>query len=342
MSLPAVSSEALELLSASEVVDAHIESFVWSRVFGYDVNARHGRGPLGGWLFSQSDVPRMIEAGMTGGVFSIATNPFRRRRRRRDTLVRNVNRLRAALESSPRVAVVKGIGGYRQARADGKLACFLAVQGGNAIDGPDDLTSIPDDVISRITLVHLSRSPLGSSSAPGGWGPSGLTDLGRACVKAMNDRRIIVDLAHISRSGFWDALSVHDRSQPAIVSHTGVCAVHDSWRNVDDDQIKAIADTGGVVGIMFHTGFLGESLWAGRAEAVVRHVEHVIRVGGEGAVAIGSDWDGLIVPPVDLRTVSDFPLLVQLMLDRGLSPSTVQKALGANYLRVVEQVRPAL
>jgi membrane dipeptidase len=337
---PVVSEEAVELLAASDVVDAHIESFVWTRVFGYDVNARHGRGPLGGWFFSQCDVPRMIEVGMTAGVFSIATNPVRPRRRRPGALMRNVIRLRAALENNPTVVVAKDMAGYRRARAQGRMACFLGVQGGNAIDRPEDLEAIPDDVISRITLVHLSRSPLGASSAPGGGAGAGLTPLGRACVEAMNARRIVVDLAHISRRGFWDALDVHDRSQPAIVSHTGVCGVHDSWRNVDDDQIRAVADVGGVVGIMFHTGFLGESLRAGRAEAVVRHLEHVIRVGGEDTAAIGSDWDGLIVPPHDLRTVSEFPVLVQLMLDRGLSAETVQKTLGANYLRVMEQVRP--
>ena len=313
---------------------------MWTRVFGYDVNVRHGRGPLGGWLFSQADVPRMIEVGMTGAVFSIATNPFRPRTGRPVTLVKNVNRLRAVLGANPRVAVVKDMHDYRRARSDGKLACFVAVQGGNAVDRPEDLDAIPDDLVSRITLVHLSRSPLGSSSAPGGRGSAGLTALGRACVEAMNARRIIVDLAHISPQGFWEALEVHDRSQPTIVSHTGVCGIHESWRNVDDEQIKAIADLGGVVGVMFHTGFLGESFWNGRVEAVVRHLEHVISVGGEDTAAIGSDWDGFIVPPRDMRTVAELPRLVQLMLDRGFAPTTVRKVLGANYLRVMEAVRP--
>jgi membrane dipeptidase len=335
-----VPAEVADLLASSEVVDAHIESFIWTRVFGYDLNVRHGPGALGGWLFSQSDVPRMIETGMTGAVMSIATNPLRSRTRRPAMLVKNVKRLRDALQANPRVAVVKDMDDYRRARGEGKLACFLGVQGGNAIDGPEDLEAIPDDLISRITLVHLSRSPLGSSSAPGGRGSAGLTPLGRACVEAMNAKRIIVDLAHISRRGFWDALEVHDRSQPAIVSHTGVCGVHESWRNVDDDQIKAIADLGGVVGVMFHTGFLGERLRHGRAEAAVRHLEHVIRVGGEDTAAIGSDWDGFIVPPRDMRTVLQLPHLVQLMLDRGVSPAIVRKVLGANYLRVMQAVRP--
>jgi len=116
--------------------------------------------------------------------------------------------------------------------------------------------------------------------------------------------------------------------------------VHDGWRNVDDDQIRAIADLGGVTGIMFHAGFLGGSFWSGRAAAIVAHIEHVIDVAGEDAVAIGSDFDGLIVPPADLRTVTELPVLVQRMLDRGFSTERVVKVLGTNYLDVMSQIRP--
>ncbi len=128
---------------------------------------------------------------------------------------------------------------------------------------------------------------------------------------------------------------MHDRSTPAIVSHTGVRAVHDVWRNVDDDQVRAIADTGGVVGIMYHAGFLGES----SAEAVVRHLEHVVDVGGEDCAALGSDWDGFIVTPRDMRTVLELPVLVAAMRARGFSPDRIAKIAGANYLRAVEAVR---
>jgi membrane dipeptidase len=168
----------------------------------------------------------------------------------------------------------------------------------------------------------------------------GLGREGAALVEALDARRVIVDLAHSNPTGFWDALAVHDRSLPAIVSHTGVRGVHDCWRNVDDDQLRAIADLGGVVGIMFHSAFLGDRFWSGAADAVVRHVEHVVAVAGEDTPAIGSDFDGLIVPPADLRTVSAMPVLAQRMLDRGFTPERVGKVLGANYLRVVGEVRP--
>ncbi|MDP8938180.1 MAG: dipeptidase [Actinomycetota bacterium] len=317
-----------------DLIDAHIETFLWARLAGYDLTASHGPGLLGGRLYSQVDVPRMLAAGMTGAVFSIATNPFRSRAGRGRTVRANLARLRATLESHPKVAVVDTAGAYRRARAEDRLGVFLALQGGNAVDasGVADLS----DTVTRVTLVHLTGSALGTPSVPVRWGRGGLTSGGRAYVEALNARRILVDLAHVDRRGFWDALAVHDRSQPAIVSHTGVRGVHDHWRNIDDAQIEAIAELGGVVGIMYHAAFLG-----GRSmEAVVRHVEHVIRVAGDDHVCLGSDWDGFIVPPPDLRSVTQLPALLRCMADRGLSEETVAKVAGANYLRVMEAVRP--
>ena len=317
-----------------DLIDAHVESFLWTRMLGYDVAAGHGRGLLGGRFYSQVDVPRMLAAGMTGAVFSIATNPFRSPAGRRRTVLANVARLRAALARHPAVAVVATCSGYRRARAEGLLGAFVALQGGNAVDAAG-VTELPE-VVSRVTLVHLTRSALGAPSVPVRWGRGGLTDAGRAYVEALNARRVLVDLAHVDRTGFWDALAVHDRSQPAIVSHTGVRGVHDHWRNVDDAQIEAIADLGGVVGIMYHAAFLG-----GRsAKAVARHVEHVIRVAGDDHVCLGSDWDGLIVPPPDLRTVAELPVLLRCLADRGMSEETLAKVAGRNYLRVMAAVRP--
>lgn len=335
-----VSAEAAELFRGADVVDAHVESFVWSRLFGYDLGARHGPGPLRGALFSQADLPRMADAGVDGAVMSIATNPLRRRVGRTETLLGNLLRLRAAVEAAGRAVVVADLAGYRRARAQGRLACFLAVQGGNAFGRPDDVGRVPDGLVSRVTLVHLTPSSIGWPSSVGGGKQRGLGRDGAALVETLDAHRVIVDLAHINPAGFWDALAVHDRSQPAIVSHTGVKGVHDCWRNVDDDQLRAIADQGGVVGIMFHSAFLGDRFWSGAADAVVRHVEHVVAVAGEDTPAIGSDFDGLIVPPADLRTASAMPVLAQRMLDRGFTPLRVRKVLGANYLRVVGEVRP--
>ncbi len=327
-------------MTLPEIVDGHVESFVWTRVFGYDLAVRHGGGLLGGRYYGQADLPRMREAGMAGAVMSIATNPFRRAERRTAVLRANLARLRRSLEVDPQVVVVKDHAGYRAAREGGRLACFLAVQGANAWSRPEDVARTP--VVTRATLIHLTDSPLGATSSPLGRsrGRGGLTALGREYVAALNETRVLVDLAHISRPGFWAALEAHHPDLPPIVSHTGVCGVRPSWRNLDDDQIRAVAGRGGVVGIMFHRSFLGRPPWQVTADAVVAHLAHLIAAGGEDVAALGSDYDGMIVPPPELRTILALPHLVKRMQAAGFTEARITRVLGGNYLRALKAVRP--
>jgi membrane dipeptidase len=334
--MAAGSAAARDLVSASDVIDLHVESFIWTRIAGYQLQARHEHTPLGDRWFGQADLPRLRDGGFTGVVMSVATNPFRTRRARRQALGRNLRSLAEAV-TRPTASVVTSAAEYRAARAGGRLACFLALQGGNAL-APEALVDPDLDPVSRITLVHLTRSRLGSPSAPGG-GDRGLTAEGRRFVEAMAERSIILDLAHASPRTFWDAAGVHPADRPFIVSHTGVAAVCPSWRNLDDDQIRAVADRGGVVGIMFHRSFLARPGRSARLADVVRHLAHVVRVGGRECAAIGSDFDGMIVPPPDLASPLALPDLVQALLEHGLPEAVIRGALGANYLRVVEAIR---
>jgi membrane dipeptidase len=186
--------------------------------------------------------------------------------------------------------------------------------------------------------VHLTRSRHGAASAAGG-GRGGLRPEGRRMVDALRANRVLLDLAHASRRTFWDALAVHGDDAPVIVSHTGVQAVRPSWRNLDDEQIRAIARTGGVVGVIFHGGYLARPGWQATASDIVRHIEHVVDVGGEQTPAIGSDYDGFIVPPRRLRSVASLARLTQAMLDRGHGPDRIRRVLGTNALRPLRMVR---
>jgi len=335
-----ISTEAVELYLDCDVIDLHLDTFIWTRIFGYDLTRRHGTGPLNASFLGHADLPRLREAQVTGGIWVITTNPLRRRGRRAAVFFKNLERLRAILDGcTADVQVVRSVADYRAARAAGKHAAWIGVQGANAFDGdPDALERIPDDLVIRATLVHLSNSSLGRTSAPGG-GERGLSDGGREMVRRMNARRVFVDLAHINRQGFFDALEVHDRSLPAIVTHTGVTGVHPHWRNIDDQQVKAIADTGGTIGVMYEATFLGDPKWSGRADSIVRHLEHICQVAGDDFASLGSDWDGAIVTPRDMPTCLELPKLVQLMLDRGFSAERVRKILGANWLRTLALMR---
>ncbi len=336
-----VSTEAVELLLRSDVIDLHVDSFIWTRVLGYDLRRRHGRGLLGARYYSQVDFPRMRAGGVSGALWSITTNPLRSASSRTRTLARNIDALRGICESAgEQVALVRDVASYRAARADGRHAVWLAIQGGNALDADDELALLLDGGVVAVTLVHLSKSRIGGSSSPVGGRSGGLTDRGREYVARLNQLRVFVDLAHISPRGFSDALQVHDPSQPLLVSHTGVSGVQPSWRNVDDAQLRAVADTGGVVGVIFHGGYLGGGYWTGgRARLIAEHIAHVVETVGEDHAALGSDWDGAIIPPSDMRTCLELPRLVQHLLDRGYGHARIQKILGGNFLRALATLR---
>ena len=336
-----LSQAAIELYGGSDVIDLHVDTFIWTRVFGYDLLRRHGRGLFDARFYSQADLPRLREAGVGGAIWSITTNPLRRASRRTDIARKNLDRLVAIFARAPdKVALCRDIADYRAARAAGRHAAFIGIQGGNAFDGDLALATFDPSVLTKVTLVHLSTSSLGTTSAPSLRPDAGLTDRGRELVAALNRHRIFVDLAHINRRGFFDALAVHDRTQPLLVSHTGIAGVHRHWRNVDDEQLRAVADTGGVVGVMYQSSFLGEPALGGRAEAIVDHLKHIVDVVGEDHAALGSDWDGAIVTPRDMATCLELPTLCELMLRRGWSPQRVSKILGGNFLRALALLRP--
>jgi membrane dipeptidase len=338
-----ISREAIEIYATGDVIDLHVDTFIWNRIFGYNLGQRHGHGALGARFYSQVDFPRIREAGVTGATWVITTNPARLgAESRAHVFVDNIARLRALFASAPNdFEVVRTATEYRSARAAGKHGAFIGIQGGNALDRDlDALDLIPDGAVLRVTLVHLSNSALGTTSAPNfASRDEGLTAFGRDYVKRLNEKKIFVDLAHISRRGFWDAVRIQDKSQPLLVTHTGVSSVFSSWRNLDDDQIRAVATSGGTVGVMFHGDFLGPDKWHWNCDAIVSHLEHIVKTVGEDHASLGSDWDGAIITPRDMPTCLELPTLVQRMLDRQWKPERIQKVLGGNFLRVLEALR---
>lgn len=339
-----ISTEAIELYLGSDVLDLHIDSFIWDRVFRYNLMKRHGHGLLGARFYSQVDFPRILEAQLTGATWIITTNPTRGAKSRERAFVRNIQRLQDWFAKVPeQFQVVRNLPEYRDARSQGRHAAFVGIQGGNALDfSPSSLDLIPEDLVLRITLVHLSSSTLGVTSSPMKAGKDlGLTRAGEDYIRRLNEKKIFVDLAHISRPAFFDAVRVHDKSQPLIVTHTGVDAVHKHWRNLTDDQLKAVADTGGTIGVMYQSSFLDGSFLGCKASSIVDHLEHIVELVGDDHASLGSDWDGAITPPLDMPTCLELPKLVQLMLDRGWSDTRIQKILGKNFLRVVGELRGA-
>jgi membrane dipeptidase len=338
-----ISREAVDLYLDSDVIDLHNDLYVPARLYGYDVHRRHRPWLFGFRFTGQTDLPRLREARLTGICLDIATNPARPGNNRSAVAHRNIERVRRDLGEHPEhFRFVRTMREYRAARLDGLTACFIGIQGGQAFQHDrKSLEDLPEALVHRVTLVHLTNSRIGSTSSPLGPDRGGLTSRGCELVEVLNQKRILVDLAHINRAGFLHAADVHDRTQPLICTHTGVNGVYRHWRNLDDDQIRLVADTGGVVGIMFHGLFLDGSQWRHcPPERVLDHMEHVIEVAGEQAVAIGTDWDGMVIPPKGLEEPGRLPRLVQLMLDRKWSEARIRGALGTNALRTFELIAP--
>ncbi len=339
-----ISQEAAELSADAELIDLHIDTFIPHRLWGYDPFSRHESALMGRHFFGHLDHPRCEDGGMTGALWSITTNPFRLSGSRWRVFQRNLARLEALIRGSEgRAGLVTNRREYDAVRATGAHAAMLSIQGGNALESaPEGVASIPGNGVIRITLVHLTNSSLGATNSPHHLvrRNKGLTSAGKTFVEQCNAQRVFVDLAHIHERGFWDAVEVHDREQPLIVTHAGVCGVRPHWRNIDDNQIKAVADTGGVVGVIFAGNFLSRSGGPRDGRMVVEHLEHIIKVGGENVAAIGSDFDGAISPPHELRGGETYPVLVQHMLSRGWSHDRIRRVFATNYLDSFERLRP--
>ncbi len=165
----------------------------------------------------------------------------------------------------------------------------------------------------------------------------GLTDLGRALVRECNALRIMLDLSHLNEAGFWDVASLSDA--PLVATHSNAHTVTPSSRNLSDRQLRAIGETGGMVGLNFATCFLRED---GRKspdmtlDPVKRHIEHMLKLAGEDHVGIGSDYDGATTPQ-DIGGVEGLPVLIQAMRDMGLGPALIDKIAHGNWVRLLER-----
>lgn len=329
--------EARALHDEVPVIDLHADTPMLVSVAGYDINQRHERRwPKSLNYVGHVDTPRMRDGGVAGQIFGMWTVPHpealcpRSIHRQLDVMDR------AILKSEGEMVRCWTGQDVRSAKKDGTIAVLAGIEGGQALHGdPLRVEEFARRGVRYIGLLHFSSNALGRPAfGKGADDDVGLTDIGHEVIDEMNRCGVIVDLAHINRRGFFEALDAV--SGPPMVSHTGVAGVHDHWRNIDDEQIRAVADAGGCIGIIFARRFLGGKT----IEAVCDHIMHIINIAGEDVPALGSDFDGFVVPPEGLEDISLVPHLTQALSRRGLSNETLAKMLGHNALRVLDAVPP--
>jgi membrane dipeptidase len=230
----------------------------------------------------------------------------------------------------------------RSAMAAGVVAGIIHFEGAEPI-GPDlDALHLFHAMGLRSVGPVWSRPTIFGHGAPfrfpstGDTGP-GLTDHGKSLVKECNSLRIMIDLSHLNEAGFWDVAKLSNA--PLVATHSNAHAICPSSRNLTDRQLRAIGETGGMVGLNFATCFLrpdGRESPDMTLDPVKRHIDHMLKLAGEDHVGLGSDYDGATTPK-DIGGVEGLHLLIAAMRDMGLGEALITRIAHGNWLRLLER-----
>jgi membrane dipeptidase len=289
------------------------------------------RGPwptLEGGAPVQINLPKMMAGGIDAGFFAI------------DVTVAFQNRLAYALDgigyllhdlalSGAAASIVRGSDDILAAKAAGHPAIILHIEHADVLERSlNVLHSLYALGVRSIGFTH-NVSSLAADGCLEARPGVGLTHFGVALVREMNRLGMVVDLAHVSPGAFFHGLELSER--PVLFSHGNCRALCDHPRNLTDEQLKALGQQGGVIGLSFVPFFVAEQ--APTLERFLDHVDHAVAVAGVEAVGLGSDFDG----GGDLMAdATHLPWVTEGLLRRGYAETDVRRILGENMLRVLK------
>ncbi|MFD2201772.1 dipeptidase [Shivajiella indica] len=200
---------------------------------------------------------------------------------------------------------------------------LLGIEGAHALEGKiENLEKAYEAGVRLIGPSHFFDNEMGGSAH--GESGEGLTDFGKQVIKRMNELNMVIDLAHASPKMFDDILEISEK--PVMVSHTGIRAVLNSPRNLSDEQIRKIADKGGIIGIAFFDRAVGEN----EIKGIVASMKRVKNLVGIQHVALGSDYDGSVAVPFD---ITGLPLIVEALMVEGFTDEEIRAIMGENVKR---------
>ncbi len=212
---------------------------------------------------------------------------------------------------------------------------LITIEEGGIIEGDiDNLELLYKHGARMMGLTWNYLNEIGAPNFEYTYSTRGLTEFGYEVVEAMNRLGMIIDVSHLSDQGFWDV--VNRSTHPIVASHSNCRAVHENPRNLTDPMIRRIAESGGVAGINFYSGFLSEDP-VSRVGSIVKHVNHMKQVGGIEVVALGTDFDGIDCE-TEIKDYSELDVLVDALKDSGLTTKEVERIMCENALRVMKEV----
>jgi microsomal dipeptidase-like Zn-dependent dipeptidase len=346
-----VSAQAAALHKRLTIVDLHADTLLWKR----DVGAASSIG--------QVDLPRLEAGNVALQVFSSVTKtpkgqnyehnsgdtdnitllavaqlqPVRTWSSMLQRSLWHAEKLRRAEASSDgRLRIVRSGADLDRLLADraaGRRVTggLLSVEGLQNLEGNIANLGVLYDAGFRMAgLAHFFDNDIAGSMH--GMAKGGLTPLGRQVVPAMEARGMIVDLAHASPATFAEVLAIAKR--PVVVSHGGVKATCNTTRNLSDDQLRALAANGGIIGIGYWDGAVCAPTPANTARAI-KHVRDLV---GIDHVALGSDFDGSVTTGFDTAQLA---AVTQALIDAGLTDADIAAVMGGNAVRLLRQGLPA-
>lgn len=344
-----VSEKAKQLHEKLFVADMHADSLLWKR----NLLEKDSIG--------QVDIPRMFEGNVALQAFTVVTKSPRGMNIENNTgdtdnilwlalsemqPLENLSSLTGraifqskklhqfAEKSEGKFVVIKSkkdLQNFLERRKTEKIVGgWLGIEGAHALDGKVENVDVLFDAGFRMmSPSHFFDNEMGGSAH--GVEKYGLTEKGREMVKRMEQKGMLVDVAHASKQTIDDVLAM--ATKPVVVSHTGVKGTCDNNRNLSDEQLKAIAKTGGVVGIGFwDTATCGED-----AKSIAKAIRYTANVIGVDHVALGSDFDGSVKVPFD---TSGDVLITEALLNENFTDEEIAKIMGGNILKLLSTNLP--
>ncbi|MFA9409288.1 MAG: dipeptidase [Candidatus Dadabacteria bacterium] len=215
---------------------------------------------------------------------------------------------------------------------DSKIGFLTLIEGADPIESVSKLDEFYDRGVRVIGPAWNNKNQYAS----GNESEDGLSQEGIQLIKRMNELGITLDLSHLNEKCFWESIELTDLIP--IATHSNARALTDHPRNLGDEQLKAISDRGGVIGIVLYNYFLKIGDNKPTLEDVFAHADYMINLCGEDHVGIGSDMDGARIEdfPQELKTIADLPKIAQFFIDKGYSQERVTKIMSGNFLRVLQ------
>lgn len=282
------------------------------------------------------DIPRLQEAGVDLQFFALfiesqykPLGALERTLEMIDVFYRDLG------ENSESLEHILDFTDIKKAKEKQKIGALLTIEGGEGIQENLSFLRIFYRLgVRGITLTWNQRNAIadGASEAPTG----GLSHFGEMVIREMNHLGMLIDVSHMNRAGFVDV--VEKSKKPVLATHSNARALCDHPRNLDDQQLRLLAEHEGVVCVTFCPEFLVPNGSNSSIQSVADHIDYIRNLIGIDHIGIGSDFDGIDEVPEGLEDVSKLPALVELLCGRGYTQNDLGKLFGGNVLRVLENV----